>query len=154
MFNSNYLTSTKTEFYFNPNLEVSSMKTTAKPLPVIHIFLYILIYKTETNLNNSIKENLNQSLLFLSLIAATQLPSAGIATGNKLYSTRYNYMDFNVDEVGLWVIYSTYDSNNTLVAKVKKQQQQQQQHKATQLLKTLTKYPLKHGKSKTHIYVL
>jgi len=28
-------------------------------------------------------------------------------------------MDFNVDEVGLWVIYSTYNSNNTLVAKVK-----------------------------------
>lgn len=27
-------------------------------------------------------------------------------------------MDFNVDEVGLWVIYSTHDSNNTLVAKV------------------------------------
>ncbi|XP_037827366.1 myocilin [Lucilia sericata] len=27
-------------------------------------------------------------------------------------------MDFNVDEVGLWVIYSTYDSNNTLVAKL------------------------------------
>ncbi|XP_046810127.1 uncharacterized protein LOC111678143 [Lucilia cuprina] len=51
---------------------------------------------------------------------STQLPSAGIATGNKLYSTKYNYMDFNVDEVGLWVIYSTYDSNNTLVAKVKK----------------------------------
>lgn len=54
-----------------------------------------------------------------SLIAATQLPSAGIASGNKLYSTNYNYMDFNVDEVGLWVIYSTYDSNNTLVAKVR-----------------------------------
>uniref|UniRef100_A0A1B0AF51 Olfactomedin-like domain-containing protein n=1 Tax=Glossina pallidipes TaxID=7398 RepID=A0A1B0AF51_GLOPL len=48
----------------------------------------------------------------------TQLPYAGIATGNKLYSTDYNYMDFNVDEVGLWVIYSTYDSNNTLVAKL------------------------------------
>ncbi|KAI8118099.1 Olfactomedin-like protein 2A [Lucilia cuprina] len=50
---------------------------------------------------------------------STQLPSAGIATGNKLYSTKYNYrLDFNVDEVGLWVIYSTYDSNNTLVAKL------------------------------------
>uniref|UniRef100_A0A1A9X4X1 Olfactomedin-like domain-containing protein n=1 Tax=Glossina brevipalpis TaxID=37001 RepID=A0A1A9X4X1_9MUSC len=48
----------------------------------------------------------------------TQLPYAGVATGNKLYSTDYNYMDFNVDEVGLWVIYSTYDSNNTLVAKL------------------------------------
>ncbi|XP_023175222.2 uncharacterized protein LOC111602419 isoform X2 [Drosophila hydei] len=47
-----------------------------------------------------------------------QLPYSGIATGNRLYATDYNYMDFNVDEVGLWVIYSTHDSNNTLVAKL------------------------------------
>jgi len=49
---------------------------------------------------------------------ATQLPYAGVAAANRLYTTDYNYMDFNVDEVGLWVIYSTYNSNNTLVAKV------------------------------------
>ncbi|CAD7014890.1 unnamed protein product [Ceratitis capitata] len=48
----------------------------------------------------------------------TPLPYAGIAANNRLYSTDHNYMDFNVDEVGLWVIYSTYDSNNTLVAKL------------------------------------
>uniref|UniRef100_A0A0K8VYM4 Collagen alpha-1(XI) chain n=2 Tax=Bactrocera latifrons TaxID=174628 RepID=A0A0K8VYM4_BACLA len=48
----------------------------------------------------------------------TPLPYAGTAVGNRLYSTDHNYMDFNVDEVGLWVIYSTYDSNNTLVAKL------------------------------------
>lgn len=47
-----------------------------------------------------------------------QLPYAGVASGNRLYATDYNFMDFNVDEVGLWVIYSTHDSNNTLVAKV------------------------------------
>ncbi|XP_062139925.1 uncharacterized protein LOC133848392 isoform X2 [Drosophila sulfurigaster albostrigata] len=47
-----------------------------------------------------------------------QLPYAGVAAGNRLYATDHNYMDFNVDEVGLWVIYSTYDSNNTLVAKL------------------------------------
>jgi len=41
-----------------------------------------------------------------------------VAAANRLYTTDYNYMDFNVDEVGLWVIYSTYNSNNTLVAKV------------------------------------
>jgi len=50
---------------------------------------------------------------------ATQLPYAGVAAANRLYTTDFNYMDFNVDEVGLWVIYSTYNSNNTLVAKVK-----------------------------------
>ncbi|XP_037941142.1 olfactomedin-like protein 2A [Teleopsis dalmanni] len=49
---------------------------------------------------------------------STSLPYAGVERRNKLYSTDYNYMDFNVDEVGLWVIYSTYDSNNTLVAKL------------------------------------
>ncbi|XP_043072303.1 uncharacterized protein LOC6565277 isoform X2 [Drosophila grimshawi] len=47
-----------------------------------------------------------------------QLPYAGVSTGNRLYATDYNFMDFNVDEVGLWVIYSTHDSNNTLVAKL------------------------------------
>lgn len=52
------------------------------------------------------------------LITGISLPFAGTAVGNKLYTTDYNYMDFNVDEVGLWVIYSTYHSNNTLVAKV------------------------------------
>ncbi|KAH8248044.1 hypothetical protein KR038_007150 [Drosophila bunnanda] len=48
----------------------------------------------------------------------TQLPYAGVTAANRLYTTDYNYMDFNVDEVGLWVIYSTYNSNNTLVAKL------------------------------------
>ncbi|XP_016948068.1 uncharacterized protein LOC108023288 [Drosophila biarmipes] len=48
----------------------------------------------------------------------TQLPYAGVASANRLYTTDFNYMDFNVDEVGLWVIYSTYNSNNTLVAKL------------------------------------
>lgn len=52
------------------------------------------------------------------LITGISLPFAGATVGNKLYTTDYNYMDFNVDEVGLWVIYSTYHSNNTLVAKV------------------------------------
>lgn len=37
---------------------------------------------------------------------------------NFLYTTEHNYMDFNVDDNGLWVIYSTADSNNTHVAKV------------------------------------
>lgn len=44
----------------------------------------------------------------------------GVATNgsNYLYTTESNYMDFNVDDNGLWVIYSTPDSNNTIVAKV------------------------------------
>ena len=35
---------------------------------------------------------------------------------NYLYTTEYNLVDFNVDENGLWVIYSTADSNNTIVS--------------------------------------
>ncbi|XP_029726008.1 uncharacterized protein LOC109409677 [Aedes albopictus] len=44
----------------------------------------------------------------------------GVATNgsNYLYTTESNYMDFNVDDNGLWVIYSTPDSNNTIVAKL------------------------------------
>lgn len=36
--------------------------------------------------------------------------------GNYLYTTEYNLVDFNVDENGLWVIYSLQDSNNTIVS--------------------------------------
>lgn len=35
-----------------------------------------------------------------------------------MYTTEHNYMDFNVDDNGLWVIYATADSNNTHIAKV------------------------------------
>lgn len=44
----------------------------------------------------------------------------GVTTNgsNFLYTTEYNYMDFNVDDNGLWVIYGTPYSNNTIVAKV------------------------------------
>lgn len=35
---------------------------------------------------------------------------------NYLYTTEYNLVDFNVDDNGLWVIYSTPNSNHTIVA--------------------------------------
>ncbi|KAH8235961.1 hypothetical protein KR032_011366 [Drosophila birchii] len=59
-----------------------------------------------------------KATIYIYIFAAAQLPYAGVAAANRLYTTDYNYMDFNVDEVGLWVIYSTYNSNNTLVAKL------------------------------------
>ncbi|XP_059613225.1 uncharacterized protein LOC132259559 [Phlebotomus argentipes] len=39
------------------------------------------------------------------------------ATGH-LYTTEYNSVDFSVDDNGLWLIYATPGSNNTLVAKL------------------------------------
>ena len=37
----------------------------------------------------------------------------------KLYKGRYNLLDLNVDDNGLWIIYGLKDSNNTVVAKVR-----------------------------------
>jgi hypothetical protein len=37
---------------------------------------------------------------------------------NYLYTTNYNYMDFSVDENGLWVIYGIPSTNHTIVMKV------------------------------------
>lgn len=37
---------------------------------------------------------------------------------NYLYKTKYNYLDFSVDDNGLWVIFPVEDSNNTAVLKV------------------------------------
>lgn len=35
---------------------------------------------------------------------------------NYLYTSEYNLVDFNVDDNGLWVIYSIEHSNNTIVS--------------------------------------
>jgi hypothetical protein len=35
---------------------------------------------------------------------------------NYLYTTDYNLVDFNVDENGFWVIYSTANSNHTIIS--------------------------------------
>jgi Olfactomedin-like domain len=35
---------------------------------------------------------------------------------NYLYTTEYNLVDFNVDDNGLWVIYSTANSNHTVIS--------------------------------------
>lgn len=53
-------------------------------------------------------------------IARRTLPGLDVNGTKYLYSTNYNYADFNVDDNGLWVIYGTQDSNNTIVAKVMK----------------------------------
>lgn len=47
-----------------------------------------------------------------------QVPLVATKGSNYLYTTNYNYMDFSVDENGLWVIYGIPISNYTVVMKV------------------------------------
>jgi hypothetical protein len=46
------------------------------------------------------------------------VPLVATRGSNYLYTTNYNYMDFSVDENGLWVIYGIPSSNHTMVMKV------------------------------------
>lgn len=45
-----------------------------------------------------------------------ELDFATANSTNYLYTTEYNLADFNVDDNGLWVIYSTANSNHTIVS--------------------------------------
>lgn len=47
------------------------------------------------------------------------VPAVAKEGSNYLYTTNYNYMDFSVDENGLWVIYGIPSTNHTVVRKVK-----------------------------------
>lgn len=46
------------------------------------------------------------------------LPFPFPTNASLLYSGQYNYMDFNVDDNGLWVIFPVPASNNTAIMKV------------------------------------
>ncbi|PNF35348.1 hypothetical protein B7P43_G02585 [Cryptotermes secundus] len=46
------------------------------------------------------------------------VPMVATKGNNYLYTTNYNYMDFSVDENGLWVIYGIPSTNHTVVMKV------------------------------------
>lgn len=47
-----------------------------------------------------------------------EVPYAVSSGAKQLYTTKYNYFDFNADENGLWVITGLSDSNNTIVSKL------------------------------------
>ncbi|XP_068082075.1 uncharacterized protein [Anabrus simplex] len=46
------------------------------------------------------------------------VPLVATNGSNYLYTTEFNYMDFSVDDNGLWVIYGLPENNNTIVMKV------------------------------------
>jgi hypothetical protein len=46
------------------------------------------------------------------------LPFPYSSNSTNLYTGQFNYMDFNVDDNGLWVIFPVPDSNNTAIMKV------------------------------------
>lgn len=56
------------------------------------------------------------------------VPLVATSGSNYLYTTNYNYMDFSVDENGLWVIYGIPTSNHTVVMKVNTTQKMEIQY--------------------------
>lgn len=57
-------------------------------------------------------------IYFISIIANVSLPDFQYDGDRYLYTTKYNYVDLNADENGLWAIYGTPKSSNTYVVKV------------------------------------
>lgn len=47
-----------------------------------------------------------------------ELPHAAVDNQTALYTEQHNYVDFAVDDNGLWVIYGLKASNNTVVLKL------------------------------------
>lgn len=65
----------------------------------VHLFMYPVLF-----------------YLFCVCVGMKELDFATSNSTNYLYTTEYNLVDFNVDENGLWVIYSMPESNNTIVS--------------------------------------
>lgn len=89
-------------YYHMPNL----------PLYLHYMYIHILF------ICMLLRPGINIVGLLWSVSAVRELPKLAANGSNYLYTTEYNYVDFNVDDNGLWVIYTATDSNNTIVAKV------------------------------------
>ncbi|KAK6642604.1 hypothetical protein RUM43_004106 [Polyplax serrata] len=46
------------------------------------------------------------------------VPMVATSGSNYLYTTEFNYMDFSIDDNGLWIIYGLPSNNNTIVMKI------------------------------------
>ncbi|KAK9877449.1 hypothetical protein WA026_018559 [Henosepilachna vigintioctopunctata] len=53
--------------------------------------------------------------------AALDLPVVNVTAAGNLYSGQYNFLDFSVDDNGLWVIFPVPETNNTAIMKVDEQ---------------------------------
>lgn len=58
------------------------------------------------------------SIIVRGHVARVDLPGLAINGDRYLYTTKYNYVDLNADENGIWAIYTTQYSKNTHVVKV------------------------------------
>lgn len=58
------------------------------------------------------------SIIVHGYVARVDLPGLAINGDRYLYTTKYNYVDLNADENGIWAIYATQYSKNTHVVKV------------------------------------
>ncbi|XP_020286839.1 gliomedin-like isoform X2 [Pseudomyrmex gracilis] len=70
------------------------------------------------DLNSFSNHGCNCSLNSMPPNCEVQLPDLKVNTPNFLYKHNFTYVDFNVDENGMWVIYGLSESNNTAVIKM------------------------------------
>lgn len=88
-----------------------------------HVIYNGAFYYNQLNSSNIVRYDLeNKTTQFLNA------PLAAIGGDNYLYTTNYNYMDFSVDENGLWVVYGIPSSNHTAVMKVNTTQKMEIQY--------------------------
>uniref|UniRef100_A0A1B0CMG6 Uncharacterized protein n=1 Tax=Lutzomyia longipalpis TaxID=7200 RepID=A0A1B0CMG6_LUTLO len=79
-----------------------------------HVVLNGSFYYNEKNQPRIIRYDLSVERQ----VAYRDIPDLVANASGHLYTTEYNSVDFSVDDNGLWLIYATQGSNNTLVAKL------------------------------------
>lgn len=76
----------------------------ARSHPHAHRILYFSIYFTMSRRKP--------------IAASVHLPNVATGGDHFLYTTKYNYVDLNADDNGIWAIYTTAHSSHTNVVKV------------------------------------